>query len=38
VAGYCKQGNELTDSIKGEKFHDNLSDYQMLRMCRIYTI
>jgi hypothetical protein len=27
VEGFCEHGNELSDSIKGVKFIDNLSDY-----------
>jgi len=30
VTGFCEQGNETSVSIKGEKFLDHLSDYQVL--------
>jgi hypothetical protein len=31
VAGCCEHGNEISDSIKGGEFLDQLSDYQLLK-------
>jgi hypothetical protein len=31
MAGYCEHGSELSESIKGEEFLDQLSDYQLLK-------
>jgi hypothetical protein len=31
VAGSCEHGNKISGSIKGEKFTEQLSDYQLLK-------
>jgi hypothetical protein len=30
MEGFCDHGNELSDSIKGQEFLDQLSDLQLL--------
>jgi hypothetical protein len=37
-AGFCEHGNELSDSIKGEKFLDWVSDYWLLeKNCALWS-